>query len=188
MRVIGGEFRSRRLKSLAGLDTRPTPDRLRETLFNVLATRIADCVFMDVYAGTGAVGIEALSRGARRCVFIEKSRAAVELIRENLATLGLQNRTEVFSSKAATVLERVEADIAFLDPPYELVKEYELAMTALKAAAGGGTALVALHAARGIRRPAPLSNDQARRQLSQLLREIAQRQINGDHRHRHRGQ
>ena len=134
MRVIGGEFRSRRLKSLPGLETRPTPDRLRETLFNVLATRLANCVFMDVYAGTGAVGIEALSRGARRCLFIEKNRAAVEVIRENLATLGLQNRAEVFSSKAVTVIERVQADIAFLDPPYELVKEYELAMTALKTA------------------------------------------------------
>jgi 16S rRNA (guanine966-N2)-methyltransferase len=132
MRVIGGEFRSRRLKSLPGLDTRPTPDRLRETLFNVLGTRVADCVFVDIYAGTGAVGIEALSRGASRCIFIEKNRAAVEVIRENVATLGLQNRVEVFTSKAATVLERVQADIAFLDPPYELVKEYEQTMTALK--------------------------------------------------------
>jgi len=131
MRVIGGEFRSRRLKSLPGLETRPTPDRLRETLFNVLANRIDDCVFMDIYAGTGAVGIEALSRGARRCVFIEKNRAAVEVIRENLATLGLARRAEVFTSKAATVLERTHADIAFLDPPYELSKEYEVAMTAL---------------------------------------------------------
>ncbi|HTC32451.1 MAG TPA: 16S rRNA (guanine(966)-N(2))-methyltransferase RsmD [Bryobacteraceae bacterium] len=134
MRVIAGEFRSRRLKSLPGLDTRPTPDRLRETLFNVLAPRLADCNFMDIYAGTGAVGIEALSRGAGRCIFIEKNRAAVEVIRENLAALGLQNRAEVFTSKAATVLERVQADIAFLDPPYELVKEYEQTMMALKTA------------------------------------------------------
>jgi len=134
MRVIAGEFRSRRLKSLPGLDTRPTPDRLRETLFNVLAPRLADCNFMDIYAGTGAVGIEALSRGAGRCIFIEKNRAAVEVIRENLATLGLQNRAEVFTSKAATVLERVQADIAFLDPPYELAKEYEQTMMALKTA------------------------------------------------------
>ncbi len=134
MRVIGGEFRSRRLKSLPGLDTRPTPDRLRETLFNVLAPRLADCTFLDIYAGTGAVGIEALSRGARRCIFIEKNRAAVEVIRENLAMLGLEKRAEVFTSKAATVVERVPADIAFLDPPYELVKEYEHVMTALKAA------------------------------------------------------
>ena len=135
MRVIGGEFRSRRLKSLPGLDTRPTPDRLRETLFNVLAARIADSVFMDIYAGTGAVGIEALSRGARRCVFIEKDRRAVEVIRENLATLGLESRAEVFTGKAATVLERPHADLGFdlvfLDPPYEMSKEYEAAMSAL---------------------------------------------------------
>ena len=131
MRVIGGEFRSRRLKSLPGLETRPTPDRLRETLFNVLATRIDDCVFMDVYAGTGAVGIEALSRGARRCVFIEKNRRAVEVIHENLAALGLESRSKVFTSKAAAVLERVRVDIAFLDPPYEMSKEYENSMNAL---------------------------------------------------------
>jgi 16S rRNA (guanine966-N2)-methyltransferase len=131
MRVIAGEFRSRRLKSLPGLDTRPTPDRLRETLFNVLATRVTDCVFMDVYAGTGAVGIEALSRGARRCIFIEKNRRAVEVIYENLADLGLERRAEVFASKAATGLERARADIAFLDPPYEIAKEYEVALSAL---------------------------------------------------------
>lgn len=135
MRVIGGEFRSRRLKSLPGLETRPTPDRLRETLFNVLATRIVDSVFMDIYAGTGAVGIEALSRGARRCVFIEKDRRAVDVIRENLATLGLESRAEVFTSKAAIVLERANADLGpdlvFLDPPYEMSKEYETAMNAL---------------------------------------------------------
>jgi 16S rRNA (guanine966-N2)-methyltransferase len=132
VRVIAGEFRSRRLKSLPGLETRPTPDRLREALFNVLAPRLADCVFMDVYAGTGAVGIEALSRGARRCVFIEKNHRAVEVIHENLATLGLAGRAEVFASKAATVLERAHADIAFLDPPYEMSKEYETSMSALE--------------------------------------------------------
>lgn len=120
------------MKSLPGLETRPTPDRLRETLFNVIATRIVDCVFMDVYAGTGAVGIEALSRGARRCVFIEKNRSAVDVIRVNLVTLGLGGRAEVFTSKAATVLERTHADIAFLDPPYEMSKEYDASMTALE--------------------------------------------------------
>jgi 16S rRNA (guanine966-N2)-methyltransferase len=131
MRVIAGEFRSRRLRSLPGLNTRPTPDRLRETLFNVLAPRIAHCVFMDVYAGTGAVGIEALSRGARRCIFIEKNRAAVEVIYDNLTALGLEGRAEVFTSKAATVIERLHADIVFLDPPYELSKEYEPTIAAL---------------------------------------------------------
>jgi 16S rRNA (guanine966-N2)-methyltransferase len=126
MRVIAGEFRSRRLKSLPGLNTRPTPDRLRETLFNVLASSVSDGVFVDIYAGTGAVGIEALSRGARRAIFIENNRAAVDVIRDNLAALGLAGRA---------VLERVHADIAFLDPPYEIPKEYEASMTALEASA-----------------------------------------------------
>jgi 16S rRNA (guanine966-N2)-methyltransferase len=139
MRVIGGEFRSRRLKSLPGLNTRPTPDRMRETLFNVLSPNIHGCVFMDIYAGTGAVGIEALSRGARRGIFVETNRAAVEVIRENLASLGLQSRAEVFAGKAGTVLERAHADIAFLDPPYEMSKEYEASMIAL---ADAETALV----------------------------------------------
>ena len=131
MRVIAGEFRSRRLKTLPGLETRPTPDRLRETLFNVLAPQIAGSVFLDGYAGTGAVGIEALSRGARRAMFVERSRAAVEVIRENLAALGLENRAEVFTGKAVQVLGRVVADIVFLDPPYESEEEYEAALSAL---------------------------------------------------------
>jgi len=147
MRVIGGEFRSRRLKSIPGLETRPTPDRLRETLFDVLAPRIQDAVFLDAYAGTGAVGIEALSRGARRCVFVEKNRGAAAVIHENLAALGLENRAEVFTSKAAPVLERVRADIVFLDPPYELEKEYEAALAALVVAPAGELVIVQ-HASR----------------------------------------
>src|SRR5271169_504046 len=133
MRVIAGEFRSRRLKSLPGLNTRPTPDRLRETLFNVLASSIADGVFMDIYAGTGAVGIEAVSRGARRAIFIENNRAAVDVLRQNLASLHIEKRTEVFTSKTIPVLKRLSADIAFLDPPYELEPEYALALSAIQA-------------------------------------------------------
>ncbi len=124
MRVIGGEFRSRRLKSLPGLATRPTPDRLRETLFDVLGPRIEGAVFVDAYAGTGAVGIEALSRGAARCVFLENGRRAVEAIRENLHALGIAERASVVVGKAAVSLGRQPADIAFLDPPYELEAEY----------------------------------------------------------------
>jgi 16S rRNA (guanine966-N2)-methyltransferase len=146
MRVIGGEFRSRRLKTLPGLATRPTPDRLREALFNVLTPVIADAVFLDAYAGSGAVGIEALSRGARRCVFVEKNRAAVEVIRDNLATLGLAGRSEVYTGKTAAVLERVKADIVFLDPPYELGGEYDAALGAL--AAAGSKLVIAQHSSR----------------------------------------
>ena len=151
MRVIAGEFRSRRLRTLPGLETRPTPDRLREALFNVLTPLIADAIFLDAYAGTGAVGIEALSRGARRAIFVEKNRAAVEVIRANLAALGLETRSEVYTSKTLVVLERVTANIVFLDPPYEKETEYEAALTAL--GASGGKLVIAQHSSRATLEP-----------------------------------
>ncbi|MCC6857909.1 MAG: 16S rRNA (guanine(966)-N(2))-methyltransferase RsmD [Bryobacterales bacterium] len=131
MRVIGGEFRSRRLKSVPGLETRPTPDRLREALFDVLAPRMEGAVFLDGYAGSGAVGIEALSRGAARAVFIERSRAAVRTIQENLAALGLESRAVVVAAPVLAAVGRQEADIVFLDPPYENQREYTAALAKL---------------------------------------------------------
>jgi 16S rRNA (guanine966-N2)-methyltransferase len=119
MRVIAGEFRSRRLKSIAGLATRPTPDRLRETLFDILAPRIEGALFLDAYAGTGAVGIEALSRGARHVFFLERSRGAIEVIRENLASLDLEARATVVTGPVLLTLSHYPADIVFADPPYE---------------------------------------------------------------------
>jgi 16S rRNA (guanine(966)-N(2))-methyltransferase RsmD len=146
MRIIAGEFRSRKLKTVPGLDTRPTPDRLRESLFNILAPRIAETVFLDAYAGTGAVGVEALSRGALRAIFVEKNRAAAEVIRDNLEMLGLTRRAEVFRGKALDVLERMSADIVFLDPPYASEREYPEALSVL---AGGTSGLVIVqHASR----------------------------------------
>src|SRR5581483_6790142 len=97
MRVIGGEFRSRVLKSLPGLDVRPTPDRLREALFNVLAPRIGGATFADIYAGTGAVGIEALSRGASHAIFVEQNRGAAAVIRENLRSRSEEHTSELQS-------------------------------------------------------------------------------------------
>jgi 16S rRNA (guanine966-N2)-methyltransferase len=134
MRVIGGQFRSRRLKSVPGLGTRPTPDRLRESLFNILATLLPGAVFIDVYAGTGSVGIEALSRGASRAIFIERSRAATAVLRQNLASLGLLHSANIVTAKASTALAQYTGDIVFLDPPYELEKEYAACLTALAAA------------------------------------------------------
>jgi 16S rRNA (guanine966-N2)-methyltransferase len=132
MRVIAGEFRSRVLKSLPGLDVRPTPDRLREALFSILAPRISGAVFLDLYAGTGAVGIEALSRGADRAIFVENSKDAVEVIRFNLKSLGLEHRGRVRPGRVSNVVSKIGiTDIAFLDPPYPLEHEYERALTAL---------------------------------------------------------
>jgi 16S rRNA (guanine(966)-N(2))-methyltransferase RsmD len=143
MRVIGGEFRSRRLKTVEGRTTRPTPDRLRETLFDVLGPRIKGAVFVDAYAGTGAVGIEALSRGAARCVFVESGRRVVEAIRENLHALGIEGRASVVAGKVLAALGRLEGDIVFLDPPYEMEEEYAAALEQ----AGAGLA-IAQHSAR----------------------------------------
>src|SRR5437867_9220530 len=133
MRVIGGEFRSRLLKTLPGLALRPTPDRLREALFNVLAPRTEGAIFLDAYAGSGAVGIEALSRGAARAIFLEKHAGAVRVIRENLASLGVEDRAVVVHSAAVPAITRYEADIYFLDPPYESKEEYQAALSLLDA-------------------------------------------------------
>ena len=133
MRVIGGEFRSRLLKSLPGLDVRPTPDRLREALFNVLAPKIEGAVFADLYAGTGAVGIEALSRGAARAMFIEQNRDAVRVIRENLRSLGLEARADVRQGRVLALASVIRADIVFLDPPYRMEDQYAAALAALEA-------------------------------------------------------
>ena len=128
MRVIAGEFRSRRLKTLPGLETRPTPDRLRETLFDILGARIEASVFLDGYAGTGAVGIEALSRGASRCIFLERGKAAAKVIAENLASLGLEDRAVIEQAPVLAAIRRYTADIVFLDPPYRLENEYAVVM------------------------------------------------------------
>jgi 16S rRNA (guanine966-N2)-methyltransferase len=124
MRVIGGSYRSRRLVAPGGMKTRPTSDRLRETLFNVLATRIEGAVFADLYAGSGAVGIEALSRGAAQVYFVEQAAPAVAVIRENLSALKINSGFRIFPSKVAAALPRMEADVVFLDPPYSATDEY----------------------------------------------------------------
>jgi len=140
MRVIAGQFRSRPLRSLSGMDIRPTSDRLRETLFNVLTAgnpeALAGTVWLDLYAGTGAVGIEALSRGAGMVYFVESSKAAADLIVANLKSLGIIAGFEIIRSgavKSLAQLNRVRADFVFLDPPYRLREEYGLVLNALAA-------------------------------------------------------
>ena len=114
MCIIAGQFRSRRIQTLRGLDVRPTPDRLREALFNVIAPRLPGCTFVDAYAGCGSVGIEALSRGAASVIFLERKRAATNRIRRNLADLGVTSGFEVVCAKAAARLASFPADIVFI--------------------------------------------------------------------------
>ena len=133
MRIIAGTYRSRILKSLKGTALRPTSDRLRETLFNVLGASVNGSRFLDIFAGTGAVGIEALSRGAAAAVFIENHVPAAALIRRNLESLGIRTGAQILPLDALRALEKLGAkhksadppcDFVFLDPPYAAEEDY----------------------------------------------------------------
>lgn len=122
MRVIAGTRRSLRLVSPEGRDTRPTQDRIKETLFNMLQNDVPGCVFADLFAGSGGIGIEALSRGASRAYFVESQRKACDCIVQNLTTTrftqeGILLKQDVLSALTGSIRER--ADIIFMDPPYD---------------------------------------------------------------------
>jgi 16S rRNA (guanine966-N2)-methyltransferase len=144
MRVIAGTYRRRILKSLKGLALRPTSDRLRETLFNVLGAGLAGSRFVDLFAGTGAIGIEALSRGAMEIIFIENHVPAANLIRKNLESLGVRSGVTVLAVDALRGLDMLAArhrpgdlpfDFIFLDPPYAAADDYARVLRFLGAAA-----------------------------------------------------
>jgi len=129
MRIISGTYRGFRWKTLKSGNLRPTSDQLRETLFDVLGSQLEGSTFLDAYAGSGAVGLEALSRGAREVVFIEHHRRAAELIRRNLAALEIHDGFHVMSCQVLAGLERLARegshfDFVFVDPPYSEVREY----------------------------------------------------------------
>ena len=149
MRIIAGKFRSRQLKSLKGLALRPTSDRLRETLFNVLGELVSRSCFLDLFAGTGAVGIEALSRGAREAIFVEKHAPAVALIRKNLDSLEIRQGARILQQDAVQALQRLaegpaplaKIDLLFFDPPYAEKSQYTGVLSLL-----GKSNLLAPHA------------------------------------------
>ncbi len=123
MRVIAGKARSIPLKTVDGQETRPTTDRIKETLFNMLQTELADCLFVDLFSGSGGIGIEALSRGARKAIFVEKAPKALGCIRDNLAKTKLEDDAVVLALDAVSAIYQLEgsepADIIFMDPPYQ---------------------------------------------------------------------
>jgi 16S rRNA (guanine(966)-N(2))-methyltransferase RsmD len=168
MRVIAGSFRSRSLAAPPGFATRPTSDRLRETLFNVLAPRIQGAAFLDLYAGSGAVGIEALSRGAAQVDFVERAPAALKILHDNLERLGIATQAKptgfrihpgsvsVFLRRAVAAQKperhevlREQYEVLFLDPPWDAKEEYAATMTALGSSVAGllaeGALVIAEH-------------------------------------------
>ena len=131
MRVIAGSARRLLLKTIEGMDTRPTTDRIKETLFNMLNTQIPGCTFLDLFSGSGAIGIEALSRGAKQAFFVESNPEAVSCIRENLSRTHLEEGALVLNCDVIAGLKKLEGrnprfDIIFMDPPYGLGLEYEV--------------------------------------------------------------
>ena len=121
MRVISGSARGRRLKELQGMDTRPTTDKVKESLFNIIQFEIEGRSVLDLFGGTGQLGIEALSRGAERCTFVDARREAAALIRENLKATGLEKAGRVVQGDAISFLSgcRERFGVIFLDPPYQ---------------------------------------------------------------------
>jgi len=121
MRVVAGELGGRKLVSPEGTSTRPTTDRAREAIFNALGSAglIDGALVADLFAGTGAVGIEALSRGAAHCTFVERDRNALRALEENVDTLDLAQRTRILRSDASQAAATLDVDIAFIDPPYD---------------------------------------------------------------------
>jgi 16S rRNA (guanine966-N2)-methyltransferase len=136
MRIIAGTYRGLHLKTLKGGKLRPTSDQLRETLFDVLGPRVVGATFLDAYAGSGAVGLEALSRGAREVVFIEHHRPAAQLIRQNLEALKIDSGFHIMMCSVWVGFERLAQEgarfeFAFLDPPYPEIREYHHALRQL---------------------------------------------------------
>ncbi len=131
IRVIGGSARGRKLKLVPGQGTRPVMDRVKEALFNILGDRVEEATFLDLYAGTGSVGIEALSRGAERAVFVENARLAVRTIQENLALVGLEEYGEIVRQDVLDYLRQDEPEafeFIYIAPPQYKNLWYETLM------------------------------------------------------------
>jgi 16S rRNA (guanine(966)-N(2))-methyltransferase RsmD len=121
MRVITGEYKGRKLETPTGNDIRPTSDKVKESIFNILMNETYGRVCCDLFCGTGGLGIEALSRGARKCYFCDNSRASIDLARQNIGKCGAEKKSIVIHADYTRALERIDdkIDIFFLDPPYK---------------------------------------------------------------------
>lgn len=130
MRIISGSKRGMVLETPEGLDTRPTSDRIKETLFNMIAFDIPDCNFLDLFSGSGQMGIEALSRGAREAVFVEKDKKALSCINHNISKAKFEDCSKVYNEDVFSAISRLKCsdgfDIVFMDPPYNKLIEKQV--------------------------------------------------------------
>ena len=135
MRIIAGTARSLPLKTVEGLDTRPTTDRIKETLFNIIQDEVPGCYFLDLFAGSGQMGLEAVSRGAQYAVFVENNKKAAACVEDNIQFTKFTKETKLYNSDVLSALRAMEGkyrfDIIFMDPPYKQELEYEV-LTYLK--------------------------------------------------------
>ncbi len=158
MRVVAGELGGRRLIAPEGVSTRPTTDRVREAIFNALGSLgvLEGAIVADLFAGSGAIGIEALSRGAEQCTFVERDRVALRALEANLTSLGLADRARVLRSDAATIASSLDVDIVFADPPYDFDRWADLVV-------GVRADLVVAESGRAIEPPAGWERTRAKR-------------------------
>lgn len=150
MRVIAGSKRRLQLKTVPGMGTRPTTDRIKETLFNMIADEIYGKVFLDMFAGSGQIGIEALSRGASHAYFIEKDRNAIACIEDNLRSTNLMDIASIIKGDYAQTLQRIPAsakvDVVFMDPPYNNEIEHDVLQRLMESEVLAENALIIIEA------------------------------------------
>ena len=131
MRIISGKARGTKLFTLEGENTRPTLDRVKESLFNIIQNKIPDCIFLDLFAGSGSIGLEAISRGAQKAILCDKEKKAIEIIRKNIEKTHCEEQVELYQMSFEKLLEmklQEKVDIIYIDPPYKT----EFALKALK--------------------------------------------------------
>lgn len=128
MRIVSGKLRGTKLETLSGDNTRPTLDRVRESLFNIIQMEIRDCVFLDLFSGSGACGLEAISRGAKKAILCDNSKEAIRVIQKNVAKTRTENQVEIYQMSFDALLRnkiQETLDIVYIDPPYKTDYAYQ---------------------------------------------------------------
>jgi 16S rRNA (guanine(966)-N(2))-methyltransferase RsmD len=121
MRIIGGKARGTKLYTLEGINTRPTLDRVKESIFNIIQSELEGCIFLDLFSGSGAIGLEAISRGSKKAILCDKEKSAIEIIKKNIEKTHSENKVEVYNVDFEKCLDKIheKIDLIYIDPPYK---------------------------------------------------------------------